>query len=340
MWRKFDALFSSCDALSGDVDSRSGEAILPAAGVPAFAVASSTLYDNNYSSGVAQANAGSILCCTNSQDQSVSFPNDTAEAADDFTVPSGQQWSVSDIDVAGSYYAPFTLYASSVSVKIYSDIAGTPGTVVSSQNNLAPTGSLTNSNFSPSPITPVTLNSGTYWLSVQAVGSNFRWYWDDAPAGPGSQYTAVWQQPGQSDITGCASWSVRTTCIGDALHPDQAFRIVGSLTVGLTAVANGFGSSTEWHGPSGSGSPLAPSTVQTAWQRLPHIPPLSTGWERETVRYRAPSPRLPPPMAMPAHAISMSSVRTRTTTREYITRRSACQRLQRPPPPLFHRRST
>lgn len=116
---------------------------------PAHAIVASTLWDNNYAGGVSNPypGSGSNFCCTNSQNYT-GLPTFADQAADDFTVPAGHQWVINEVDVAGSYYAPFSSYATSVNVFFYNNSPGTPGTAVSTQSGLAPTGALSSPSFS------------------------------------------------------------------------------------------------------------------------------------------------------------------------------------------------
>jgi hypothetical protein len=101
-----------------------------------------------------------------------------ATAADDFAVPAGQCWTVSEVDAAGLYYngsGP----ASSVNVSFFADAAGLPGSIASAENVLP----VDNAGSFVLPLDPaVKLSAATaYWVSVQAVMAyslGGQWGWE------------------------------------------------------------------------------------------------------------------------------------------------------------------
>ena len=134
-----------------------------------------------------------------SQDfETVNDPFDTF-AADDFVVPAGQTWTISEVDVAGEYgNGPGP--AASFNVFFYTDSATLPGTLIATR--------LANpfSNGANAMITltsPVVLTAGTYWVSVQAR-EDFtpfgQWFWTTArsyriPRQPGKTRAAASARP-------------------------------------------------------------------------------------------------------------------------------------------------
>ncbi|MFI5025780.1 MAG: choice-of-anchor R domain-containing protein [Solirubrobacterales bacterium] len=146
-------------------------------------------------------------------------PNDV-QAADDFTVPAGQQWTITEVDVLGAG-GSFKTH-----VRIYSNAGGLPGTVLFAEDEITPTNKGTDFN---SPLaTPPVLGPGTYWVSVAAPAF---WSWRNSTSTSG--YPAVWQNPsGEFSLgpnEGCGkTWTARTACFPEsASEPDQAFRLVG-----------------------------------------------------------------------------------------------------------------
>ena len=144
-----------------------------------------------------------------------------SEAADDFSVPSGQQWVIGQVDVIGDANAsPPT----SARVTLYSNGGTLPSTQVFTQtaNGLIPP------NYSIPISGAPTLIPGTYWVSVQAVGGTGgpnQWFWREATVGSGN--AAAWRNPGNGFGTGCTNWAVRTTCLGGS-DPDQVFKLSGT----------------------------------------------------------------------------------------------------------------
>ena len=92
------------------------------------------------------------------------------QAADDFVVPAGRIWSISEVDATGEICLPST----SVTAQIYADASGVPGalldsTVVTTADGLVQTGC----NFVV-PVGFTGLGEGHYWLSL--ITSDM-WYW-------------------------------------------------------------------------------------------------------------------------------------------------------------------
>ena len=98
------------------------------------------------------------------------------EAADDFVVPAGQAWNVTQADVDGENTGP----AASVNVRIYQDAAGLPGAQVYSALGAAANAGPAAGDFEIPLPSPPTLPAGHYWLSVQTnqdFNPNGQWYW-------------------------------------------------------------------------------------------------------------------------------------------------------------------
>lgn len=146
-------------------------------------------------------------------------PNDV-QAADDFTIPAGQQWTITQVDVLGDG-GSFDNH-----IRIYSNAGGLPGAVLFDGDKIVPANK--GADFeSPLP-SPPTLGPGTYWLSIAAPAF---WSWTNSTSTSGS--AAVWQNPSGSFALGpnpgCGtSWTIRSTCFPEsASEPDQAFRLIG-----------------------------------------------------------------------------------------------------------------
>jgi hypothetical protein len=143
---------------------------------------------------------------------------DDVEAADDFTVPAGQQWTISEVDVLGKPGDPSSL---DTNVRIYADAGGAPGGVLFQQTGIKAT-------HGPSYYSPLSnvppLGPGTYWISVSV--SAF-WGWLNSTTQVG--HPAAWQNPSGLYKGGCGkTWTTRSTCFsGTAAEPDQAFRLIG-----------------------------------------------------------------------------------------------------------------
>jgi cell division septation protein DedD len=146
--------------------------------------------------------------------------------ADDFVVPAGETWNISEVDVQGIYFnGPGP--AASFNVFFYEDSGGLPGTNVYTATEQSYT-TANNIDFVITLTVPTALTEGTYWVSVQAR-QDFtpagQWGWQDRTVQANNE--AAWQNPG-GGFAVCPTWDVRTTCVGDADAPDQVFRLVGT----------------------------------------------------------------------------------------------------------------
>jgi hypothetical protein len=179
-----------------------------------------------------------------SQDFEAAYDSLDSFTADDFVVPSGENWTIDEVDIQGLYdngSGP----AVGFHVFIYQDAAGLPGTNVYTGLSQAYT-SADDVNFvitlSPSAV----LTPGTYWISVQArmdfaLGGQFDWQDRSILANT----AGAWQNPGDGFGTGCVTWGMKTTCLG-TVDPDSVFRLVGT-TATSCLYSNDFNDATmEW----------------------------------------------------------------------------------------------
>jgi len=161
-----------------------------------------------------------------SQDfETVNDPFDSF-AADDFVVPAGQTWNITEVDVSGEYSlggGP----AASFHVFFYQDSATLPGTLVATRLANPYSGG---ANALITLTSQVTLTPGTYWVAVQSR-QDFtpagQWFWDNRAIISNSG--AAWQNPGGGFGVGCLTYGRKTTCLPTQNGPDQLFRLVGTL---------------------------------------------------------------------------------------------------------------
>jgi hypothetical protein len=147
-----------------------------------------------------------------------SFASYDSQSADDFVVPAGHKWAISEVDVTGVYFngspgGP----ASSEHVFFYKDAAGLPGTPIKDCNNLV------GKEISPGSFNitlpkgcRAKLAAGTYWVSVQI---NMSFVSGAGEWGIGIQTTqegnpAAWQNPG-GGFGVCPTWGNQFKCTGD-----------------------------------------------------------------------------------------------------------------------------
>ena len=141
------------------------------------------------------------------------------QAADDFTVPAGQAWTVNaaqapGIDVLNTYQFRTTIFA---------DAGNRPGAPLFQAQSAIP-GAGTTYTFPLSGVPQ--LHPGHYWISIQLMNL-IAWNWKNRTVQSGSP--AMWQNPDGSDgIPECVTWNLRSVCEPEtAAFPDQAFRLLG-----------------------------------------------------------------------------------------------------------------
>ncbi len=157
-----------------------------------------------------------------SQNFESSFNQYDAKGADNFVLRN--KCTATEVDVLGTYFngsGP----ARSENVIIYTGSPNNhPGSVVASQTV---TGVDTAGSF-VIPLTPVHLQPGRYWVSVQVnmdFSSGGEWGWETTSTLAGKP--AQWKNPGNGFATGCTTWMDMQTCIGPIGEgPDFIFQIV------------------------------------------------------------------------------------------------------------------
>lgn len=147
------------------------------------------------------------------------------QLADDFSVPTGQTWTIDSLFVPGQYSAAGGPCDTAL-VYIYTDAAGTPGTQVYFASVLN-VDTDTNGTFTIKLPTSAVLTSGTYWLSVVArmdFTPKGQWYWNADSLGALS--SSMWRNPGNGFSTGATNWTLSSTALS-ATVINQAFMIYG-----------------------------------------------------------------------------------------------------------------
>jgi hypothetical protein len=195
-----------------------------------------------------------------------------SQAADDFIVPAGQTWNLTEVDVLGEYDS--TGPAASFHVFFYENGAGDlPGELVASRLENPYTG---NNDFVITLTEPVTLPEGHYWVSVQArqdITQAGFWLWHNRTVQSNSG--AAWQNPGNGFGTECVTWIRKVTCaaLGETA-PDQVFRLAGT-SGGVTPTPTP--STTPTPTPTATATPTpTPTATPTATPRVtprPHPTP-------------------------------------------------------------------
>ncbi len=177
---------------------------------------SQTLYDQN-------SNDAGVAVISDYFD-SGEFSSYDSLAADDFTVPAGARWSVTEIDVTGVYFSG-TGPSDAQKVYFFKDKNGNPGKLIHEVDNLK--GVDNNGSFVITlPGKGVKLKAGTYWVSVQAgmnfIGGAGEWGWEVNSVQHGNP--AIWENPGNG-FGVCPVWQPLSTCVGNG--PDLMFALKG-----------------------------------------------------------------------------------------------------------------
>ena len=169
-------------------------------------------YDNDLNNGIVSADR-------------TDDPPLSAEAADNFVVPGGQTWTITEVDIRSPAGFPTP---TSFAVHFYTDASGLPGTEVYVATGLAVVG---NPDYIITLTTPAVLASGTYWVSAVGTITVNNWYWEGRSV-TSNGFATAWRNPGGGYGLGCTDWARLQDCIGFS-WPDQMFRIVGTIGGGL-----------------------------------------------------------------------------------------------------------
>lgn len=157
-----------------------------------------------------------------------SFTSYSDQAADDFAVPSGQVWKITEVDVSGRYYNN-TAKASSENVIFYKNENGKPGTPVMNGMFANLIGTDSAGNFLIElPGKGLKLGPGRYWVSV-IINLGFYeqgdlWGWDANRKKHGKQ--AMWQNP-EGGFGYCQTWDTIENC-AQSPGPDLMFALRGA----------------------------------------------------------------------------------------------------------------
>ena len=162
---------------------------------------------------------------TSSQDFELEFNVFSDELANDFIVRDDETWSVESIDVDGMYFNG-TGPVESFNVRFYADGVGLPGAMA--EERIAMPYTVTGSTFSVAITPPVHLDSGTYWVSVEArmdFALGGQWGWSDRAVQAGNG--AAWQNP-DGGFAGGQTWAPKTMSV-PTTYPDQVYRLNGTI---------------------------------------------------------------------------------------------------------------
>ncbi len=217
--------------------------LILAAPAPAGAVVLYDQYDNQGANGIT------------SQDFEAANDAFDNQGADDFVVPDGEDWDITGVDADGVYFnGPGP--AASVNVSFYENGAGglLPGSLLANRPASAFTGS--GGDFVVTLATPVRLEPGTHWVSVQArqdFSPAGQWGWTERTVT--SNGASAWQNPGGGFSAACTAWGRRVADCGIGTQPDLVFRLNGTVVPRhtLTVGRAGSGAGAVTSNPAGIG---------------------------------------------------------------------------------------
>jgi cell division septation protein DedD len=229
-----------------------------------------------------------------SQDAETALDFFDSQAADDFIVPAGQTWQVTEVDLLGEYDSDGP--AASFHVFFYENGAGDlPGLLVAGRLQNPFTG---DSDFVISLTDAVILPAGHYWVSVQArqdITQAGFWLWHNRTVQSNSG--AAWQNQGNGFGTGCVVWVRKTACAQlEQIAPDQVFRLIGTAVAG-TPTPTATPTPTVTVTPTATPTPTPTPTASVTPTSTPTATATSTPRPTPTPR-SAPTPRprpTPPP---------------------------------------------
>jgi hypothetical protein len=150
-----------------------------------------------------------------------------AEGADDFKVPAGETWKISEVYVVGIYFEG-SRSADSFNVTFYESRKGKVGKPVKACMNASYRYD-TQFDFGMEYITcKVALTSGAYFVAVQAntlffEGGEWGWLTNNTVR----RNPSMWRNPGDGYGTGCTDFAPTKTCIPYDEGGDFAFALLG-----------------------------------------------------------------------------------------------------------------
>ncbi|RLD31429.1 MAG: hypothetical protein DRI83_12425, partial [Bacteroidetes bacterium] len=182
------------------------------------------------------------------------------QAADDFRVPGGETWYISEINLVGN--APSSGVFTDVNVFFYNQPGtGLPTSLVwSATVPVTFDGGLETIDLGP--LGGVMLTTGNYWISIQVEDDPSMGYWYWMAATPQTvRSEAIWQNPLDGFATGATTWTNISTALGGWLPTDLAFELVGykGLPMAHTPV------------PGDTDIDIPVSTTSVSWELTPEV---------------------------------------------------------------------
>ncbi len=137
-----------------------------------------------------------------------------SRAADDFTVPQGQVWTIQALDMFG-FAQGTTPNIDAVNVELYATGGSGPAAGLFSQSGISPgRGNCVagQCDFTAPLSNAPALPPGQYWISGQAVMDTGQWRWAVNPPQFSHGLPAVWENPGDGFGAGCPTYRPLLDC--------------------------------------------------------------------------------------------------------------------------------
>ena len=191
--------------------------------------------DGNFNIGtvVSQTLVDQSTLCSGTAWPSQFFPDLAAgvDLADDFTVPTGEQWTLGAVSAPG-VFSSGSDPLQSANVYVWSDSSGVPGAVLSGCSFLSqtPVGGLSDPTIGVNLPGTCVLDPGTYWIEVQAVMSynaptNSFWHWAPNTGTFGAEY--AFRDVSNLFGRSCPAWAAQSACLGET-ETELCFTISGA----------------------------------------------------------------------------------------------------------------
>jgi len=159
------------------------------------------------------------------------FPAFSCEAADDFTVPAGQVWTITEIKAPGAYTEGGGIaQVAHVSIYLNDPALDQPGTLVTALTD-QPVGSTAQGTLTVNTgVNPIVLNPGHYWISVvphMPFNPNKQWFWGKQES-PVIMNAFYWRNPGGGwNVPGSQNWIFGYKVIG-GVDNNLSFALIGT----------------------------------------------------------------------------------------------------------------
>jgi hypothetical protein len=172
------------------------------------------------------------------QDFETALDANDAEAADDFTVPPGQTWTLQRAFVDGRQPAPpGPATTNVVNVALFASAGTLPAATPLYSAQLTADAGTVYPDFDLVLAGAPALQPGTYWLAAQArmnfsSMTNNVWFWGTTPTLRGNP--AAYRNPGDGFGFGCVGFGLMTSCVASVTNLDLSFRLEGTRVVSAT----------------------------------------------------------------------------------------------------------